>query len=281
MPLPVKTKTWIERVLSGSIQQLRPQSGGCINQSFQIEMSNGERYFIKYHPDTAMFAAEAYGLEAINAQVSGFAPKAIAWSDDCLILDWLQPAAATGRYWQTLGERLAALHQQPQTHFGFNRDNFCGATPQPNPKCDDGFAFFGTHRLRFQAELALKQGRLNASEFEAIVRLSDNLKHYLPEQPPVLIHGDLWSGNAMNTESGAAIFDPATHYGWAEAELAMTTLFGGFDTEFYSAYEATSSIAPDWRERIPIYNLYHLLNHLNLFGASYRQSVQQIIRRYA
>ncbi len=281
MSLPEKTKAWIEQTLSGSLHRLLPQSGGCINQCFQIEMLSGERYFIKYHPDTAMFAAEAYGLAAINAEVIGFAPKAIAWTDDCLILDWLPPAAPTARYWQRLGERLAALHQQPQAHFGFEMDNYCGATPQPNPKCDDGFAFFATHRLRFQAELALKQGRLNASEFDAIVRLSDNLKHYLPDQPPVLIHGDLWSGNAMNTESGPTIFDPAAYYGWAEAELAMTTLFGGFDAEFYTAYEAASSTAPDWRERIPIYNLYHLLNHLNLFGASYRQSVQQIIRRFA
>lgn len=281
MTLPEKTKAWVEQTLSGQMRRLMPVGGGCINQTFQVEISGGDRYFLKYHPDTAMFAAEASGLEAINAQVDEFAPKPLAWRDDCLILEYLTPASPNTDYWQKLGERLAAMHQQPQAYFGFTLDNFCGATPQPNPRCDDGFELFANHRLRYQAGLAMEHGRLSASEFDAIDRLADKLNQYLPDQPAVLIHGDLWSGNAMNTRTGAKIFDPAAYYGWAEAELAMTTLFGGFDERFYQAYESAATIAPDWRERIPIYNLYHLLNHLNLFGGSYRQSVLQIIRRYA
>lgn len=193
----------------------------------------------------------------------------------------LSPGRRAGDYWPAFGRRLARLHQQTRPEFGFEHDNYIGSTPQPNPWTADGYAFFAEQRLLYQARLARRQGLLGTAEVKQTERLARRLPELVPEQPASLIHGDLWSGNALADRGGnPALIDPAAHYGWAEAELAMTTLFGGFPEVFYRAYQELNPRPPGLWERFEIYNLYHLLNHLNLFGGGYRAQVTGILRRY-
>jgi len=146
----------------------------------------------------------------------------------------------------------------------------------------DGFAFFAEARLLHQGKLARDAGLLDSGAIRKLEWLAARLDRWIPEQPASLIHGDLWGGNAhCGPEGEPVLIDPAAHYGWAEAELAMTTLFGRFPEAFYRSYLASSQLSPEWESRIPLYNLYHLLNHLNLFGGGYRQSVQAVLDRYA
>jgi fructosamine-3-kinase len=193
----------------------------------------------------------------------------------------LNPAAPDSNYWETFGRQLATLHDHIEPNFGFETDNFIGSTPQPNPWTSDGYEFFAEHRLGYQAELALQQGLINRADFRAVHALSSKLQELVPAQPASLIHGDLWSGNAIVGPNGEpAIIDPAAHYGWAEAELGMTNLFAGFPEAFYSTYEEAGDLEDGWRERLPIYNLYHLLNHVNLFGAGYLGQVRSVLQRF-
>lgn len=199
-----------------------------------------------------------------------------------MLMEDLHPAPRGRDYWDAFGRRLATLHQTHGPQFGFAHDNYIGSTPQPNPWTEDGHAFFGQHRLEYQAALGKSKGLLEGEDLEALERLVGRLPDLIPVQPPSLIHGDLWSGNAITGPRGEpAIIDPAAHFGWAEAELAMTTLFGRFPESFYRAYAEKRSLQTGWRGRLPIYNLYHLLNHLNLFGRGYLPGVRNVLRRFA
>jgi fructosamine-3-kinase len=193
----------------------------------------------------------------------------------------LEPARPAGNYWPRFGRELAALHNHMADRFGFAHNNFIGSTPQPNAWMEDGYTFFAEHRLVFQARLAELRGYLAASEAKMVERLASRLHEWVPPQPASLLHGDLWTGNAICDAQGApAIIDPAAYYGWAEAELGMTTLFGSFPDAFYRAYEEVRPLEAGWLSRLDLYNLYHLLNHLNMFGGSYYGSVMGSIRRF-
>jgi fructosamine-3-kinase len=145
----------------------------------------------------------------------------------------------------------------------------------------DGHRFFAERRLLYQARLAERRGLLGREQVRQAERLAARLPELIPEQPASLIHGDLWSGNTITDAAGnPALIDPAAYYGWAEAELAMTALFGAFPAGFYQAYAERRTLEPGFRQRFPIYNLYHLFNHLNLFGGGYRGEVLSILRHY-
>ncbi|MFE8071262.1 fructosamine kinase family protein [Marinobacteraceae bacterium S3BR75-40.1] len=267
-----------------SVENASPVGGGSINDAYHLTLSDGHEAFLKRHPHPPadFFAAEAAGLEALNRTNTVRVPRVIQSDDQWLLLEWLDSGARAPDYWETFGEQLAALHRQTHNAFGFKRDNFCGLTPQPNPWTHDGFEFFAESRLHHQARLARNQGLLDAAGARRLERVCEQLERWIPEQPPSLIHGDLWGGNAIPGPQGEPVLvDPAAHYGWAEAELAMTTLFGSFPEAFYRSYESASGVASDWRQRTDLYNLYHLLNHLNLFGGGYRSSVERILQRYA
>jgi fructosamine-3-kinase len=283
LSVPQAVADWCRAQGFGGVTRTQSVSGGCINHGARLETESGRTLFLKSNPSAPpdMFRREAEGLAALAAGPGPRVPQALLAADDFLLLEDLSPAPARPDYAEALGRQLAALHARTGDRFGFDTDNYLGSTPQPNPWTADGHAFFAEHRLLFQARLAHGRGLLSPADLDRAERLAGRLPELVPVQPPALIHGDLWGGNAITGPEGEpALIDPAAHYGWAEAELGMTALFGGFSEGFYRAYEEAAHPQSGWRERLPLYNLYHLLNHLNLFGSGYLGQVQSILRRY-
>ncbi|HKZ54777.1 MAG TPA: fructosamine kinase family protein [Anaerolineales bacterium] len=275
---------WLREHDFGEVTSAKPISGGCINQGMRLLTSSGQTIFLKQNSNAApdMFQREEEGLRALAVSDGPRVPKPFSFGADYLLLEDLQPATRAAAYWESFGRRLAALHRHVAPRFGFDHDNYLGSTPQPNAWTDDGYEFFAEHRIRFQVRLARDAGLMERADHVRAEAFATRLPDLVPPQPASLIHGDLWSGNAISDSAGEpAMIDPAAHYGWAEAELAMTALFGEFPTVFYTAYLELHTLDPGWRERFPLYNLYHLLNHLNLFGTSYLDQVQATLRRYA
>jgi fructosamine-3-kinase len=268
----------------GQIANAHPLGGGCINDAQVLTTSNGPQLFLKQNrgqpPDT--FPREADGLREL-ASVPGAprVPQVLLQDSDFLLLEYLTPEPRHPHIWQVFGAELATLHLSTQPQFGFHADNYIGSTPQPNLRSDNGFTFFAEQRLRFQAELAHRNKLLNADGLQQVERLCQRLTELIPPQPASLLHGDLWSGNIHIGPGGqACLIDPAVYYGWAEADLAMANLFGSLPSEFYAAYDAVRPLTAGYRERFDLYNLYHLLNHLNLFGPGYLPQVQGVLSRY-
>ena len=257
-------------------------SGGCIGHSFRVETEPGEVYFYKTHssPPKGLFEAEAAGLRTLDKANVIRVPQVRAYNENGLLLEYLDPDLPSERYWQQLGEQLASLHSVQVPCFGFFMDTYCGATLQPNPRSDDGHQFFADQRLLFQAKQAYNRKLMCLEDMIGIERICKNLYALIPVQAPSLIHGDLWFGNQLCNQGMPVLVDPAAHWGWAESELAMTKLFGGFPEIFYESYCSNFMLEQGWIERLPIYNLYHLMNHLNLFGKSYLEEVRTIIKRY-
>lgn len=284
MTLPAAVAAWCLDQGHGAVTGQIPVGGGCISQGTQLKTETGATFFLKQNSSAPadMFACEAVGLEALAAGAGPRVPEPLLVGEHSLLLEDLRPAPRRADYWIELGRRLAQLHDRIGDAFGFKQDNYLGSTPQPNPSTDDGHAFFADHRLRFQGDLAAANGRLEADWLRRLDRIASRLTAMVPAQPPSLLHGDLWSGNAISGPAGEpAVIDPAAHYGWAEADLAMTSLFGGFPEAFYQAYTDARPLEPGWRQRFPIYNLYHLLNHLNLFGDTYLAQVQSVLSRFS
>lgn len=283
MNVPPAVEQWLREHDHGRVSQATPVAGGCINNGARLEAADGSSFFLKQNPAAPplMFAREAEGLRAIAVPGGPRVPEPLLVGEEFLLLEDLRPGPRRAGYDDELGRQLAALHAHTDPQFGFEHDNFLGSTPQPNPRTPDGYAFFAEHRLGTQARLGRDTGLLQAEDLRQIESLSARLDQLIPEQPASLIHGDLWSGNATSGSEGEpALIDPAAHFGWAEAELGMTALFGGFGEATYAAYQDARPLQAGWRERLPLYNLYHLLNHLNLFGRGYLSQVRQILRRF-
>ena len=216
------------------------------------------------------FAAEADGLKALrpHVRVPEVLDHGIKSGRAYILIEFLQ-LQRTGD-WAALGHMLAALHRQTGTRFGWHRDNYIGLSPQHNGWCDDWMEFWVARRMEPQLSWAREKG------FEVSMPPMRLLEKHKPQ--PSLLHGDLWSGNAGFTAEGPVIFDPAVYYGDRETDLAMTELFGGFPREFYDAYNEAYPLDAGYEKRKHLYNLYHLLNHLNLFGATYHMQIQAILR---
>lgn len=281
--IPAEVEGWLRSHGYGEVSSQQNVGGGCINNGTRLRMSGGSSFFLKTNlaapPD--MFDREAEGLLALGKQGGQRVPEPHYHGPTFLLMEDLQPSGRIPDYWTFFGRQLAALHQVTNSQFGFYHDNYIGSTPQPNRWMEDGFLFFGEQRLVFQAQLAGRAGRMDAANVRRVEALAQRLPELVPAQPASLVHGDLWSGNAISDAFGApALIDPAAHFGWAEAELAMTALFGAFPEAFYRAYQETRPLELGWRERFDLYNLYHLLNHLNLFGGSYLGEALAVLRRY-
>ena len=279
--------------------QIQRVAGGDINQAFRYTGSNGKSVFVKQHPDAdpEHFLAEAEGLgalglaaEAVSAesgQPTFRVPEVLALGQEAgalqfLILEYLAPQQPTTESWVLAGSALASLHSLPpppdRPAYGFPRDNRIGSSIQRNGWSDSWVEFFADKRLAFQIELAARSGGLDQRTTRSAFDLCGSLGDFLPTSPPpALLHGDLWRGNLMFSASLPVFIDPAAYWGHGEADLAMTELFGGFPNHFYRAYHQQVPEEQGSQKRIAIYKFYHLLNHLNLFGASYLSSVRAIL----
>jgi protein-ribulosamine 3-kinase len=282
--IPDAVLEWLAENQFGGVVASQPVGGGCINQCARLQTSSGSSFFIKTNQSTPedMFIREAEGLKSLRIAGGPTVPEPFACGPDFLLMEDLKPGPRRPEYWSEFGRCLANLHNRTRSEFGFSQDNYIGSTIQPNPWTADGYRFFGEHRLLFQANLANRQGLLGARAVQQVEDIAIRLPDLIPKQPASLIHGDLWGGNAMTNSAGEpAIIDPAAHYGWAEAELAMTTLFGSFPEAFYFAYQEIRLLESGYQQRFPLYNLYHLLNHLNLFGSGYLGQVLSILRQFS
>lgn len=260
-------------------------SGGCINQTWRICGQDGRQFFVKlndahHHP---MFAAEAAGLKAIAATHTLRVPLPVAYgtagAHSFLVLEYLELNSRGNAH--LLGEQLAALHRCTSKQFGFAQDNSIGTTPQPNGWEDNWITFWREQRLGFQLRLAAQNGhggRLQTLGEKLLDALPAFFAGYTPQ--PALLHGDLWSGNhAFLADGTPVIFDPAPYYGDRECDLAMTELFGGYPADFYAAYRAAYPLDVGYAVRKELYNLYHILNHANLFGGGYVRQAEGMIQR--
>jgi fructosamine-3-kinase len=267
-----------------NINQHRSVSGGCINQGYCLQ-GDGLAYFVKINQASrlSMFAAEAFGLKQMGATHTIRLPKPICWgiSDNYsyLVLEWLEFAQGNSLSWEKMGQKLALMHQTPENHrFGWNEDNTIGSTPQINTWTDNWADFFAQHRIGYQLQLAQKRGGSFPERTEVLLAVLKCLKDHHPQ--PSLVHGDLWSGNVGVTKDGEpVILDPATYYGDREVDIAMTELFGGFPAAFYRGYNEVFPLEEGYQQRKTLYNLYHILNHFNLFGGGYDTQANQMLRQ--
>lgn len=258
--------------------------GGCINQAWRLD-GDGQSYFVKLNQADMvdMFAAESAGLAALAASASIRVPQPLSYGclqeQAYLIMEYLPLGGPADPV--RMGEQLAALHSVSQGSFGWHMDNTIGATHQANPQMQDWTAFYREHRLRFQYDLAARNGfggKLCDDGERLMAGLEAFFSDYSPH--PALLHGDLWSGNASYTSEGEpVIYDPACYCGDREADIAMTELFGGFDGRFYQAYRANLPLDGGYKVRRTLYNLYHILNHLNLFGGGYLRQAEAMTKQ--
>ena len=259
----------------------QPVSGGDINQAFLL--SDGQQsYFIKLNTAAKldMFVTEAQSLTTIRQSDSIRAPRPIthgrSGAHAFLVLKTIDfsPPASDG--WQQMGQQLAALHRQTAEQFGWPNDNTIGSTPQHNRWTANWIEFFREQRLRPQFELAYKNG-LQLPQSDALLQhVPTLLKDHSPAAS--LLHGDLWGGNVSFCDDGAPVlFDPASYYGDRETDLAFSEYFGGFSPEFYQSYNEAWPLPAGYQQRKKLYNLYHVLNHANLFGGNYITEAQQLI----
>jgi len=289
--LPDPLRDTIEDRLGASIAQCTSVSGGCIANASRLETDDAP-YFLKWGDANVArtFPGEAAGLEAMaDADTSLAIPEVVEHDTPdgdrpgFLVMDWINAGRKGRRFWQSFGAGLAEMHRHTGEEYGFSMDNYIGQLPQSNTWMTSWPAFFREERLAPQVEMAREKGRWRSDWDRPLDALYRHLENLLPAHPPPsVVHGDLWKGNFMvNAVGTAVLIDPATYYGHREVDLAMSELFGGYDEAFYAAYREAWPLESGYEERREIYNLYHLINHLNHFGAGYANGVASTLQRFA
>jgi len=269
------------------IQKLKPVSGGCINQTIKLE-TNLKDFFLKINAAKkfpGMFEAEVKGLQLLANTNAIKIPSVILSGEfndtSFLMLEWIEQGRRGPDFFEDFGRKLAKLHNHSDKLFGLNHDNYIGSLRQFNKQYENGIDFFVEQRLLKQIDLARENNAISKSTIDQFEHLFKRLPEIIPPEPPSLLHGDLWAGNYMTDETGAAcIIDPAVYFGFREADIAMTQLFGGFTSAFYGAYHEEFPLQNGWENRMDIFNLYPLMVHVNLFGGGYIEQVKQILRKY-
>lgn len=279
----------IEEILSEKITGSRPMGGGCINEAQVITTEKGFKYFLKfnYSGQQDMFLKEAHGLEELYKPDVIRIPKVITADKNFILIEMIEQAIRSKTFWEDFGKSFAKMHRYSGSGYGFYEDNYIGSTVQLNIANDkektDWCEFYFNKRLLFQFKLAEKNGYTDSSFLSAFAKIEQKVCEIISSEIsfPSLLHGDLWRGNFISDEKGnACLIDPAVYYGNREADLAMTKLFGGFDSRFYEAYNEEFPLDGGYSYRENIYKLYHVLNHLNLFGSGYYGQALQLIKYY-
>jgi len=266
-----------------------PVGGGCINNALKIHTSMGD-FFLKWNASAPgdLFLKEAEGLEEMRSFDNLFLhiPKVI-WSREVnkfpglLLMEYLPPATITDGLDERLGRGIARLHRKTASAFGFHHSNYCGTTLQNNTWTNSWPEFYAQHRIGALVKQIIVVRGMTVSDQKIYEKFMDKMPDLLPHSTiPSLIHGDLWSGNYMYSSNGTALIDPACYYADREMELGMMKLFGGFSPVVWKAYQEEFPLPGDWKDRIPLYQLYHLLNHYLLFGGSYGAQSLEIARWY-
>ena len=252
--------------------------GGCINNAIKINTDKG-LFFVKWNTNAKanMFQTEYNGLKVLKDTNTIRIPNVLCFDDDFLILEFIPPSNPNNAFWEVFGQKLALMHKQTHSKFGLDFDNYIGSLYQDNTQNKNWTEFFIQNRLQAQLSIGNFSGTL-LSDFD---KLFQKLPNLFPNEKPALLHGDLWNGNflAKNGDTPMLI-DPAIYYGNREMDIAMSNLFGGFNSDFYFAYNESHPLENGWEERIQICNLYPLLVHVNLFGGAYINQVKNILSYY-
>ena len=254
--------------------------GGCINDSHIVTLIDGRQYFVKTHPHAntfpGLFETEFKALTLLDEPEAIHVPKPVVYAEDFIVMEVFHEGSPAKDWQEQMGRSLASLHSATKKEqYGFVRDNYLGTTVQINKWCDNWLTFWREQRLGWQLKLFSEKTNKDDALLKAGEQLMNKLDDLLGDidEPAVLLHGDLWSGNAAANEKGEpVIFDPASYYGHREAEIGMMRLFGGFGPRCEAAYQEVWPLEKGSEERISLYRLYHELNHLNLFGRSYYQT---------
>ena len=272
---------------SVTIEEVQRIDGGSISQTYRIRTTE-DNYFIKVNNDInaeLMFKAEASGLDLLRANSSFNIPKVASVLSDnntsYLVMSFIESSRRSRKYWHYLGQKLAVLHKTSNNKFGLHESNYIGSLPQQNDFEEDWPSFFANRRIIPMVVLAVNEGLVAKSFVTSVESVLKKIVELMPNEQPALVHGDLWSGNLIVDSQGQpCLIDPAVYYGHREMDIAFSHLFGGFDREFYEAYQEAYPMDPDFDGRIDLYNLYPLLVHLNLFGRSYLGQIENILARF-
>jgi len=287
--IPNDVKSQVRQALNLNIISSQRVSGGSINQSAKITLSDGTDCFLKWNTsaDPRMFEVEEKGLALLaSANTELRVPQVLATGKTengigFLAQEFMQEGQANPDSADQFGRELAALHQHHHNQFGLDYDNYIGRLPQSNNWHSDWTTFFIKERMQPQLKMATDAGKLDNNTVKHFESMYKQLPDIFPEEQPSLLHGDLWGGNYFfDAEGVPTIYDPAVYYGHREIELAFTHLFGGFSGKFYSAYEEAYPMESGFSQRKDIYNLYPLLVHTNLFGGTYTRQVEGIVNRF-
>ncbi|MBA2500342.1 MAG: fructosamine kinase family protein [Chitinophagaceae bacterium] len=264
-------------------------SGGCINTCYRVTARNNRSLLVKYNNADAfpgMLKAEKTGLAFLQKQGIINIPEVLGFQqvneNQVLILEWINESKPNRDSWKKLGEQLAGLHQVTNLQFGFEEDNYIGSLPQDNSWDEGWINFFVEHRLKPQIDLAIKKGLLTSHHSSLFKKLLIALPDIFDDEQPALLHGDLWRGNLLFDErQNPVLIDPAVYFGNRHMDLAMTTLFGGFDPAFYESYHYFYPLPKNHKQQWEICNLYPLLVHVNLFGESYVPKVRSVLKKFS
>lgn len=282
-------KNKIEEIIIDRIIEMRSVSGGCISNAYMLKLKKGTDLFLKVNSSSKsdMFINEAHGLQELSKAGVIKIPEVISFDNDYILLEFIHPSSKQKNFFEDFGRKFSLMHKFHNQYFGFYENNYIGSNPQINIAEEserlNWTEFYFNKRIMYQFKLAEKYGNSTPELSKAINKLESKITSIIGDEgeKPALLHGDLWGGNYVVDENGfACLIDPAVYYGNREADLAMTKLFGGFDSKFYSAYHEANPLSNGYEYRENIYKLYHVMNHLNLFGRGYYSQCMSLINYY-